>query len=97
MPKISSATLLVWTVAAAEAQLACHEFIRPAHLLIGICKANEISLTEEIVGRPVSEAERERAQAEIETAQAVLRSLGADPVRLRRHTRRLLGRNRASG
>lgn len=93
--ELTPAASLAWKIAAGEANGGRHEFIEPAHFLIGI-----LSLEKLVYDRPdglrASERDLEVARAENRCLEALFRSLQLQPTELRRLLREALGPGRAA-
>jgi ATP-dependent Clp protease ATP-binding subunit ClpC len=89
---------MAWIIAAGESEALNQESIEVEALFIGLCKVEDVPLTDWLprMGLPLAEAEP--ARAEMERLAAVFRAHDVNPVALRRTLRSLLaGGNQAPG
>ena len=92
MAEPSSGVLLVWEIAALEAQAASHATIKAGHFFIALCKACDIPLREIIANAPPeASADVQRACREIEELRQVFANIGVDVTYARRRVRAILG------
>lgn len=92
MAEPSPGVLLVWEVAALEAQVASHATLKPGHFFVALCKVVDLPLRE-IWLDPPPEAMEDFWCAEREVAElgSVFNRVGLDPVACRRRLRAKLG------
>jgi hypothetical protein len=77
--RLSSATELIWQIAAIEAVAAKQQFIEKEHIFIALCKASEIDKIDD------------KMRAELEAVDEVFEGANLDKVKIRRHLRKVVG------
>jgi ATP-dependent Clp protease ATP-binding subunit ClpC len=90
MPRESDATLVVWRIAAHEAEAARHSFIEEGHIAVALCKVPDV----EFAGKGEEGRTQQRLKGaieEIEALRAVFTEVGLDWTKARRQMRFLLG------
>ncbi|MDP2948848.1 MAG: ATP-dependent Clp protease ATP-binding subunit [Chloroflexota bacterium] len=90
MARESDATLVVWQIAAHEAEGAKYSFIEEGHIAVALCKVPDVELTEREERRGLQQR-LERAIGEVQAVRATFAEVGLDWVKARRQMRSLLG------
>jgi ATP-dependent Clp protease ATP-binding subunit ClpC len=94
MGQYSQSAILVWSIAAAEAQAGNASEIEPAHLLLGLCKFPDLDFDELFAARPaVGPALRHELPAEAACLRDLFQRAGLHQIRFRRRLRALVARS----
>jgi ATP-dependent Clp protease ATP-binding subunit ClpC len=91
MTKYTPSIILIWSIAAAEAQAGHAAEIEPAHLLLGLGKLCDLDLDELRAGQPAAEAEVwQETEADAAELRRLFQQAGLDVTRFRRKLRALV-------